>query len=279
MAGCPEFNSRRPGGNANFCASSETPPSPVNGRFLLAAAEASAQSVRSIRCRNGGYVGKVWCCKVNSAQCAAEQPPPQAGKAGLALILWRPAFALRGRPSAKKSAVVAPLRRTKAFVARVTSQVFDAAPGPAHRPQRGLITEASGQAAPGEIRRREFRQRAERRIASRRERGSDHGRHRSDSVAFSRSVDLIGLRYQFGLGHELRLGWRCPKRHNGIHRKTYNRHGRESHHCPSQIASRCAVARHWPHCVPVGPSNRLGQRFIGRINAERQRRVHVRALR
>jgi hypothetical protein len=38
--------------------------------FLLAAAEASAQSVRSIRCKNGGYVGMVWCCKVNSAQCA-----------------------------------------------------------------------------------------------------------------------------------------------------------------------------------------------------------------
>jgi hypothetical protein len=38
--------------------------------FLLAATEASAQSVRGIRCKNFGYVGKVWCCNVSSAQCA-----------------------------------------------------------------------------------------------------------------------------------------------------------------------------------------------------------------
>ena len=163
--------------------------------------------------------------------------------------------------------------------------------GTANRPQRGLITEAeqnnrqticrcsSSQAATGEIRRREFRQRTERRIASRRELCSDRRRDRSGSVAFSRSIHATGLRHQFGLGNEPRLGWRCPKRDHEIHRKTYNGHGRQSHDCPSQIASRCAVARHWPHCVPVGPSNRLGQRFIGRINAERQRRVHVRALR
>jgi hypothetical protein len=38
--------------------------------FLLAATEASAQSVRNIRCTNSGFVGKVWCCKVDSARCA-----------------------------------------------------------------------------------------------------------------------------------------------------------------------------------------------------------------
>ena len=127
----------------------------------------------------------------------------------------------------------------------------------------------SSQAAPGEIRRREFRQRTERRIASRRELCSDHRRDRSDSVAFSRSIDATGLRHQFGLGNEPRLGWRRPKRDHEIHRKTYNGHGRQSHDCPSQIASRCAVARHWPLCVPVAAS----------FDAERQRRVHVRTLR
>jgi hypothetical protein len=42
----------------------------VVATFLLTATETSAQSVRNIRCKNGGYVGKVWCCNVNSAQCA-----------------------------------------------------------------------------------------------------------------------------------------------------------------------------------------------------------------
>jgi hypothetical protein len=46
--------------------------------FLLAATEASAQSVRNIRCTNSGYVGKVWCCKVGSAQCTRRAAAAQS---------------------------------------------------------------------------------------------------------------------------------------------------------------------------------------------------------